>query len=138
MAALRDENLALMDFYRTFDLGDVLAKDAQGNVLLEGRLGIGIRDEDPVTDLDVNGTMKLTKNISEPYRCDADHDSAIALTSLYTTCICRADVGWVSGGDGETACVWKRSGKSGTTADVSNQTPLASDVSDESLDFGSE
>ncbi|NTW89767.1 MAG: hypothetical protein HGB37_02565 [Candidatus Moranbacteria bacterium] len=138
MVLLRDEHAVLMDFYGAFHLGDVVMKDERGDVLLDGRLGIGFDTAKPGAELDVNGTMRLRKNEEAPYKCDDEHDSAIALTSLYTTCICRADAGWVSGGDGETDCVWKRSGKSGATADVSNQAPLASDVSDESLDFGSE
>ena len=42
MTTLRDEHLALMEFFSTFELGDVIRKDALGNVdLLGGKLTLG-------------------------------------------------------------------------------------------------
>ncbi|NTW30838.1 MAG: tail fiber domain-containing protein, partial [Candidatus Moranbacteria bacterium] len=42
MTTLRDEHLALMDFFSAFELGDVMRKDALGNVdLLGGKLTLG-------------------------------------------------------------------------------------------------
>ncbi|HWQ60461.1 MAG TPA: tail fiber domain-containing protein, partial [Candidatus Fimivivens sp.] len=42
MTTLRDEHLALLDFFTTFKLGDVLMKDAEGDVdLLGGSLTLG-------------------------------------------------------------------------------------------------
>lgn len=50
--------------------------------------------------------MRITKNSSAPYTCDATHDAALAMTSLYTTCTCKNGTGWVSTSDGATSCTW--------------------------------
>lgn len=69
-----------------------------------GNVGIGTLT--PVTALDVNGTMRLTKNGSQPYACDATHDAALALTSTYRMCVCKNGTGWVYTSDGTTSCSW--------------------------------
>jgi hypothetical protein len=70
--------------------------DAAGNV--------GIGTATPAATLDINGTIKLAKNSSEPYTCDASKDGAMALTALYTTCVCKNGTGWVQTKDGTTTC----------------------------------
>ena len=54
-----------------------------------------IADENPI--LPVNG--------SEPYTCEAADTGAIALTSLFTTCVCTGS-NWVQTADGTTECIW--------------------------------
>jgi hypothetical protein len=72
-------------------------------VNINGNLGIGTTS--PQESLDINGQMKLKKNSAQPYACDATHDSAVSLTSKYTTCVCNG-TGWVLTADGTTACTW--------------------------------
>ena len=72
--------------------------------LTGGNVGIGTTD--PKTTLDINGTMKITKQSSTPYACAADYDGAIALTSTYRTCVCNG-TSWVYTSDGTTDCIWE-------------------------------
>lgn len=67
---------------------------------------LGIATSNPATTLDVNGTMRLAKNSSQPYACDLAHDGAIALTSTYRLCCCKNGSGWVYTSDGVSACSW--------------------------------
>jgi hypothetical protein len=74
-------------------------------VYSSGNVGVGTTT--PQTTLDVNGTARLAKNSSQPYVCDATHDGAIALTHVYTLCICNGgSTSWVQSKDGATACSW--------------------------------
>jgi hypothetical protein len=57
--------------------------------------------------LDVNGYMRLAKNSSQPVACSSTNDGAIALTHVYTLCICNGgSTNWVQSKDGLTACSW--------------------------------
>jgi hypothetical protein len=70
-----------------------------------GNVGIGTTT--PQATLDVNGTVRLAKNSSQPFVCDAAHDGAIALTHLYQLCVCNGGtLSWQSTVDGATACSW--------------------------------
>jgi len=62
----------------------------------------------PQAKLDINGFMRMSKNTGAPAACTATIDASIAITSLYTTCICKGGTTtWVSTVDGTTACVWQ-------------------------------
>lgn len=70
-----------------------------------GRVGVGTIT--PVATMDINGFMRLAKYNTEPVVCAMGMDGAIALTSLYKTCVCKGSVPlWVSTNDGSTACQW--------------------------------
>lgn len=70
-----------------------------------GNLGIGTID--PQATLDVSGYMRLVKNSAQPAACSASNDGAIALTHVYTLCICKSNSSsWVKASDGLTACKW--------------------------------
>lgn len=71
----------------------------------DGNVGIGTLS--PEASLDVNGAMRLAKNSSAPFACASAKDGAIALTSLYTLCVCKGGTSaWVKTADGATACSW--------------------------------
>jgi hypothetical protein len=67
---------------------------------------VGIGSATPAVSLDIAGAMRMTKNGTEPFTCDASKDAAIAVTALYTTCICKNGTGWVKTVDGTTTCSW--------------------------------
>ena len=75
--------------------------------LMNGNVGIGTAT--PVTDLDINGLMRMKKYSSQPYECDTSHDGALAVTSKYQICICNGVTStplWISSADGESGCKW--------------------------------
>lgn len=53
----------------------------------DGNVGIGTTS--PQAKLDINGFMRMSKNTGAPAACTATIDASIAITSLYTTCICK-------------------------------------------------
>ncbi len=68
---------------------------------------IGIGTSAPVATLDINGTVRLAKHAFPPNACDSTVDGQIALTSQYTTCVCKGSTTtWVSTSDGTTSCSW--------------------------------
>jgi hypothetical protein len=70
-----------------------------------GNVGIGTAS--PQATLDVNGTMRLTKNAAAPTACSNGNDASFALTSNYTWCVCNGSSStWVRTTDGTTACSW--------------------------------
>jgi hypothetical protein len=70
-----------------------------------GNVGIGTTT--PQVNLDVNGVARLAKNSAAPFSCDSTHDGAIALTHVYTLCICNGGTpAWVQSADGTTSCSW--------------------------------
>lgn len=74
-------------------------------ILQGGNVGVGTTT--PQEKLSVNGNIQVAKNSAQPYACDASHDAVIALTSQYTTCVCKGgSTSWVRTTDGSTACTW--------------------------------
>jgi hypothetical protein len=70
-----------------------------------GNVGIGASN--PTATLDVNGYARLKKYSAQPVACSATYDGAIALTHVYTLCICNGgSSSWVQSKDGSTACSW--------------------------------
>lgn len=89
---------------------NVLISDGAGNIRIttdsSGNVGIGTST--PQAKLDINGFMRMSKNLGAPAACTATIDASIAITSLYTTCICNGGATtWVSTADGTTPCVWQ-------------------------------
>ncbi|MGA8494386.1 MAG: hypothetical protein WB764_02815 [Xanthobacteraceae bacterium] len=56
-------------------------------VTSSGAVGIGTTS--PEATLDVNGYIRLAKNSSRPVACSSTYDGSIALTALYTLCVCK-------------------------------------------------
>jgi hypothetical protein len=76
-----------------------------GNLIVQNQVGIGTTT--PQATLDINGFMKMAKNVSEPVTCDANQDGSLALTSGYRMCVCDGDATtWVYTSDGSTPCSW--------------------------------
>jgi hypothetical protein len=76
-------------------------------VTIQGGGNVGIGTASPQATLDVTGYMRLAKNASQPVACSSTNDGAIALTALYTLCICNGgSTTWVQSKDGSTACTW--------------------------------
>ncbi|MGB9154813.1 MAG: hypothetical protein WCD70_17210, partial [Alphaproteobacteria bacterium] len=69
-----------------------------------GNVGLGTAT--PAATLDVNGTMHLKEYSAAPATCSATEDGVIALTTLYTICVCKNGTGWVTASDGMTSCAW--------------------------------
>jgi hypothetical protein len=68
---------------------------------------LGVDTASPQATLDVNGYMRLAKNSSQPVACSSTNDGAIALTHLYTLCVCKGgSTSWVQASDGATSCSW--------------------------------
>lgn len=87
---------------------NVILSDGAGNrrITINSSGHVGIGTTSPKTTLDISGIMKMEKYSAAPVTCDSDRDSAIALTSKYTICICKNGTGWVQSSDGTTACTW--------------------------------
>jgi len=88
-----------------------MTKADNGTLTEKMRIGssgnVGIGTTTPQDKLSVNGNIQVAKNSSQPYACDAAHDAVIALTSQYTTCVCKGgSATWVRTTDGSTACTW--------------------------------
>jgi len=66
---------------------------------------VGVGTSNPIATLDINGYMKLSKNISEPASCDSIQDGSLALTSGYRMCVCNGN-NWVFTTDGVSSCSW--------------------------------
>jgi len=85
--------------------GNTSSGTARMTILNGGNVGIGTTT--PQATLDVNGYLRLAKNSSQPVACSSTSDGAIALTHLYTLCICKGgSTSWVQESNGTTACSW--------------------------------
>ena len=70
-----------------------------------GNVGIGTTS--PQAMLDVSGYIRLAINTAQPAACTSTIDRQIALTHIYTLCVCKgASTSWVLMKDGTTACSW--------------------------------
>ncbi len=78
------------------------------NVLnITGSARVGIKTTTPQATLDINGYLRLAKNSAQPAACSATNDGALALSHVYTLCICKGgSTSWVQSKDGTTACSW--------------------------------
>ena len=73
-------------------------------VIVQGNVGIGTNA--PAATLDIAGYMRLKKYSVAPATCGASIDGDIALTALYTLCVCKNGTGWVTASTGSTSCTW--------------------------------
>ncbi len=73
-------------------------------LIVQGNIGIGTTS--PSGTLDVNGYIHLKKYTSAPTTCSASADGNIALTAIYTICVCKSGTGWVTASTGSTSCTW--------------------------------
>lgn len=92
--SMTDDNTA----YKPMELAASQFDFTQGNV--------GIGTTSPVALLDVNGTFHIKKYSAAPATCSASIDGAIALTHVYTLCVCKSGTGWVTAATGSTTCSW--------------------------------
>lgn len=68
---------------------------------------VGVGTSTPKTTLDINGVMRLAVNGTVPFACAPDKNGAFALTSAFTTCVCKGSSStWVRTTDGTTGCTW--------------------------------
>jgi hypothetical protein len=88
-----------------FNLYNGSSSAEQMRITSAGMVGIGTTT--PQATLDVNGYMRLAKNTAQPVACSSTNDGAVALTHVYTLCICKgSSTSWVQSKDGTTACSW--------------------------------
>ncbi len=107
------DNASAPDTPNSFTLGTITANPinfvtnvvTRMTITSTGSVGIGTTG--PQATLDVNGYARLAKNSSQPVACSSTNDGAIALTAVYTLCICKGgSTSWVQSKDGSTACAW--------------------------------
>lgn len=87
----------------TFSLIDVSVGTARLSVDVNGNVGVG--NITPYAKLDVNGEIRLRRNVAAPFVCNSSSAGTIALNSTYMTCVCNGS-SWVRTSDGATACPW--------------------------------
>jgi hypothetical protein len=76
-----------------------------GAARLAGTVAIGTSTTHAT--IDISGYVRLAKNSSQPIACSATNDGAVALTHVYTVCLCKGGTtSWVQSKDGSTACSW--------------------------------
>ena len=76
-----------------------------GAVIATGGGLVGIGTSTPAATLDIEGYMRLKKNIAQPVACSTSNAGAIALSSSYLGCVCNG-TGWIYIGSSTQACVW--------------------------------
>ncbi len=99
----------------------LIALDGSNNLLIGGRGGTQgiyfygngnqLGSFDTSGDLTIGGNLFaaiaiLTKYNNPPASCSASNDGAVALTALYTLCVCKNGTGWVTASTGSTSCTW--------------------------------
>ena len=75
-------------------------------MLIDKNGNVGVGTTTPAATLDVAGYMHLKKYSAAPATCSASTDGDIALTHIYTLCVCKSGTGWVTASTGSTSCTW--------------------------------
>ena len=105
----RTDSSGVSSFIGVDSNGDLVINNNSGQESMRVTQGknVGIGTTSPQATLDVNGYARLAKNSSQPTGCSSTNDGAIALTHVYTLCICKGgSTSWVQSKDGTTACSW--------------------------------
>ena len=99
----------------------LMALDGSNNLLIGGRGGTqGITfygNGNQIAAISTSGNMTLGGNLSatnilltkysvQPAACSSGNDGTVALTALYTLCVCKNGTGWVTASTGSTSCTW--------------------------------
>ena len=86
---------------------DAGALSSNTNFVYDASGNVGIGRAAPQATLDINGYARLKVHSSQPATCSAANDGAIALSSQYTTCVCKGGSStWVLNSNGTTSCTW--------------------------------
>jgi hypothetical protein len=81
--------------------------DGTERITFQAGGNVGIGTTSPQATLDIQGYARLKPYSSQPVACSSTYNGAIALTAVYTTCVCKGSASaWYLTSNGTTACTW--------------------------------